>query len=237
MRSLLPTIVLACALPLATAAQTLADNYIELTVTDTVPMRVKSITYNVTAQDPDADKVTYDDNTDYDKVQREQAGRQQKATDRLRKDLEGQHYSVTVAAMSEEDPYTVSNYAVAEANTSPVTLAVTVKDESELKKLVQWLRQRGGVDGSIGRWEYDQPAAATTVMAALFAKAHEQAQQLATLGGRKLGKLLQVQDPQQNAMTFQDFLKLMTDRDRDTHADAMLRMPLRSLVFRFALTD
>lgn len=237
MRINLPTLVLAALLPTGSIAQTLGDNFVSITVSDTVPVRITGITYQITPQDPEADKVNYDENTDYDKMMREQSERTQKVADRLKKDLEAAHFTLTDGGPPSSDPYTISSYNTG-AEGANTTVQVALKDEPELKKLVAWLRQRGGVDGSVTRWDYARSDQGAPLMRSLYDQARAQAQQLADLGGRKLGKLLSAEDPQQRQMTFTDFLSAIAEREHGSDGDAaMARMRMRSMVFRFALTD
>lgn len=230
--------LLMLALPGLLAAQTLTESYIELTVTDTLPMSIKNIVYEVTPADEAAADVVYDDNTDYDKVQREAAERGRKLKERLEKDLKAQGYTLADAAPTYGDPYTINSYE-GEAEGTAAAVRVSVKSEAELKKLVAWLRGRGKLDGHIVEWNYDNASdPGSALIAALFKQAQKRADQLATLGGRKLGKLLLVRDPQQKELTFQDFIRMMDERDRGNgDLDRMVRARMRSMTFRFAFAD
>lgn len=215
-------------------AQTIADNYIELSVSDTLPLKVKSISYSITPQDQSAvAEVAYDENTDYDKVQKEAQERATKLREKLEKDLKAQGYVIDPAP-AYGDPYTISSYDGSYDN----TVRVLVKNETELKALVDLLRKRGGVDGSVGETKFDdQTPMADAFIAGLFQKAKARAQRVAELGGRKLGKLLLAHDPQQDAFTFQDFIRMMDRHEGNDEAYRMAQARVRSMVFRFALTD
>lgn len=221
-------------LALTSHAQTIGDNYIELVVSDTVPTNLKNIAYDITVADPTVTEIAFNDGDDYEKYQIEMNERMTKANDRLKKDLMGAGYTVS-ATQSDGDPYTISSYQ------EPVGASgarVVVKNEAELKKLVAWLRERGKVEGHVAEWKYDvAPGATEALMGSLFAKAKAQAERLAALGGRKVGKLISAHDPQDREMTFKDFMRAIGERGGDESALLELQMRQREMVFRFALTD
>ena len=231
------TLITACAALLLSAtinAQTIGDNYIELVVSDTVPVKLKSIAYDITVVDAEVTEVAYNDGDDYEKYQRDLNERMTKANDRLKKDIAGAGYTVGEAPVH-SDPYTVSSY---EEQGATITTRVVLKNEVELTKLVGWLRQRGKVEGHVAEWNYDaEPGAMEALMANLFKKAESQAGKLAMLGGRKLGKLISAHDPQDREMTFKDFMSAIGDRGGDENAMREMQLRQRQMVFRFALTD
>ncbi|MBK6775074.1 MAG: SIMPL domain-containing protein [Flavobacteriales bacterium] len=228
--------VFSCALLLAgsLSAQTISDNHIELTVSDTVPVRLKSIAYDITVMDAEVTDVAYNDGDDYEKYQRELVERMNKAKDRLRKDLMGAGYTTSDVPVY-GDPYAINGY---EEPSADFSTRVTVKTEAELKKLVEWLRQRGKVEGHVAEWNYDaDPGAMEALMTNLFNKAKSQAERLATLGGRKLGKLLSAHDPQDREMTIRDFMGAIQNGAGDDDAMRQMQLTHRQMVFRFALVD
>ncbi|MEO8068658.1 MAG: SIMPL domain-containing protein [Flavobacteriales bacterium] len=221
-------------LALPASAQTIGDNYVELIVSDTVPVKLKSIAYDITVADPTITDIAYNDGEDYEKYQSELNDRMAKANDRLKKDLMGAGY-VVGEGHTDSDPYTISGYQEPVGTPSS---RVILKNEAELKKLVGWLRERGKVEGHVSEWNYDaEPGAMEALMTNLFAKAKAQAERLATLGGRKLGKLISAHDPQDREMTFKDFMRAIEDRGANESAAHDLQMRQRQMVFRFALTD
>lgn len=230
---LLPILLLGTALH----AQTLTDDYIELTVSDTLPLQVKNIVYEIAPADEANVEVAYDENTDYTKVQQEALEQAKKRRKDLEKDLKAQGYVLSEAVPAYSDPYTINSYEADMGTTAPVR--VSVKNEAELKELVAWLRARGRVDAHIVEWNYDttnDPGA--LLITSLFGQAKKRAEQLAQLGGRKLGKLLLAQDPQQKEVTFQDFIRMLDEREHaNSEMERMMRSRLRSMTFRFALTD
>lgn len=229
----IPLLLLATALSPA-GAQTIADNYIEIEVGDTVPVKVRNIVYEVTPQDPQAANTTYDENSDYEKTMREASERVARATDKLTKEIVAAGYKLGEAPVY-GDPYSISSYD--QGNAQPA-IRVVLANEGELKKFVAWLRPHGNVDGHVAEWNYEpQGDAMDALMSTLFAKAHAQAERLATLGGRKVGKLLSAHDPEDREMTFKDFISAMDDHNGNEDAMRQLRMRTRRMVFRFALTD
>jgi hypothetical protein len=227
--ALLP--LLACAITLH--AQTITDNVIEITVSDTVPMKTKDILYEVTPVDDAAPE--YDENADYEKIQRQAEERLKQLRERLLKDAKAQGF-LSADAPPTGDPYTINSYD------QPYALGAVyfrVRDEAELMKLVGWLRERGKVDGRIAQWNFDDQAGTSeALMTGLYQKATAGAQRLAQLGGRKLGKLLSAKEPQEREMTFSDFFRMMDERDHGAGGmDRLIHARKRTFTFRFMLVD
>jgi hypothetical protein len=214
-------------------AQTLTDQYIELTVSDTIAMVVKGYVYELNVVD-DTNYEGYDENTDWEKVQREVEEKRTKALARLEKDVMGMGYSVERFNGS-TDLYTLGGPVDATAT----TLRVNLKDQAGMKRLVETLRQRKDVSGNMVRVEYDRSKDAQgELLDRLYRRAEERSRALATLGGRKLGKLLQVRTPGEDEFTFGEFMRMMErERGSDDWIDRYgVNMPQR-MTFRFALID
>jgi hypothetical protein len=222
----------AFALSTALSAQTLTDQYIELTVSDTPAMVPTGYVYELSAI---VEEPAYDENADYDKLFREQQEKQLKALARLEKDVMGMGYSVE-RFTDGQDPYTLGGDAV---EASAPSLRVMVKDQVELKRLVDSLRERKDVAGHLVEVKYDRTKDAQgELLTRLYRTAEERSRALATLGGRKLGKLLLVSTSGDEEFTFADFMRIM-EKERGSD-DWMERygaaMPQR-MTFRFALID
>jgi hypothetical protein len=214
-------------------AQTLTDQYIELTVSDTIALVVKGYVYELNVVD-DTNYEGYDENTDWEKVQREVEEKRTKALARLEKDVMGMGYSVERFNGS-TDLYTLGSPVDATAT----TLRVNLKDQAEMKRLVETLRPRKDVTGTMVRVEYDRSKDAQgELLDRLYRRAEERSRALATLGGRKLGKLLQVRTPGEDEFTFGEFMRMMErERGSDDWIDRYgVNMPQR-MTFRFALID
>lgn len=215
------------------SAQTLTDQYIELTVSDTMALVVKGYVYELNVVD-DTNYEGYDENTDWEKVQREVEEKRTKALARLEKDVMGMGYSVERFNGS-TDLYTLGGPVDATAT----TLRVNLKDQAEMKRLVETLRQRKDITGNMVRVEYDRSKDAQgELLDRLYRRAEERSRALATLGGRKLGKLLQVRTPGEDEFTFGEFMRMMErERGSDDWIDRYgVNMPQR-MTFRFALID
>lgn len=215
-------------------AQTLSENYIELTVSDTVPMPIKAFVYEVFVED-ETDYDGYDDNTDWDKVQRELLEQRSKAFAKLEKELQGMGFAVR-ADYGGQGEYTVA------ANTGfdqPNALHVTVASRDELLRLVSHLRSKKGVSGNLLRTEYDRSASVDKdMMVRLYRKAEERCNALAVLGGRQLGKLLVARVSGEGEFTFTDFMRLMEQQGQGEQwpGGRPVQQPY-SMTFRFALVD
>ena len=227
---LLPALLLSATLK----AQTLTDQYIELTVSDTLALVVKSYVYELNVVD-DTNYEGYDENTDWEKVQREVEEKRTKAPARLEKDVVGMGFAVE-RFNGGSDPYTLGSGAV---DATATTLRVDLKDQAEMKRLVETLRPRKDVTGTMVRVEYDRSKDAQgELLDRLYRRAEERSRALATLGGRKLGKLLQVRTPGEDEFTFGEFMRMMErERGSDDWIDRYgVNMPQR-MTFLFALVD
>jgi hypothetical protein len=224
----------------ALSAQTITDQYIELTVTDTMSMKVKRITYSFTPQTAEMHSdAVYEESEDWEKVQKKIAEESRRDAEKLKAKLTKEGFKLTDAVASYDD-YSINSY---EDESTVASVHVELANEAALKKLVTYLRNEGKGDGSVSRWEYE-PTAGTEVelMQRLYKRAEEQARTVATLGGRKLGKLLTAHAPGSGTgLTWLDSIMEMakqemmkTERGRDPE---FFNMRERSLTFRFALTD
>ncbi|MFZ1332835.1 MAG: hypothetical protein WAR83_11620, partial [Flavobacteriales bacterium] len=120
-------------------------------------------------------------------------------------------------------------------------LRITVPNELELKRLVAYLRANSKGDGSVHEWEMDVlPVNEQVFMTDLFDKAKLQADALAKLGGRKLGKLISVTDPA-NTSTGYSFLDTIIGIAKEEMMKEnrwkMQTSKSKTLVFRFSLED
>lgn len=220
-------------LPAALQAQTLTDQYIELTVSDTLALPVTGYVFEVDVTAPDQEQA-YNENMDWEKAQREQEERHLKQLDRLQKELQAKGWAVTLF-QGEEEPLALS----VAPGPRPATLHVTVATKADLQRLANELRARQDVTGHLVRIEHDRTKdAQAELLTRMYAKAEQRARAIATLGGRKLGKLLQVRSPGEEAFTFADFLRMMeSERNERSWAERYgINMP-QQMIFRFALTD
>mgnify|MGYP003382436643 CR=1 FL=1 len=153
----------ACLIATTLSAQTLTDQYIELIVTDTVPLRIKQLDYELTWSDPGMD-AGYDDNTDWEKYQREQSERVTKELGKLEKEIQAKGFNVRRASGA-EDNFTLSAYDQPQA----ATLRIAAKDKAELTRLVELMRGRPGLNGNVVGWQFDTPEdAGEQLMASLY---------------------------------------------------------------------
>ena len=119
-------------------------------------------------------------------------------------------------------------------------LRITAPDQQALKPMVAALRGRPGVEGRIVHWRFEQPEGAqTAVLQAMYTTAEQRARAIATLAGRKLGKLLSAHEPEAKEAGLFELLQLLEGRDRSSEdpMQATLMARQRSMVFRFALID
>lgn len=234
--------LLPAAIVLATAiqAQTITENYIELTVSDTMSMKVKRITYAYTPQNAEMySDATYEGNEDWEKTQKKIQKEAEEKAEKLKGKLTKAGFKLTDEATGYTD-YSISSY---EDESEASSVAIELANEAELKRLVAFLRTEGKGDGHVSSWDYE-PTAGTEVelMQRLFKHAEEQARTVATLGGRKLGKLITAHDPTgSTGLSWLDTIMEMAKREMMKHefggnAD-LLRMRERSVTFRFALID
>ncbi len=243
MRTLLrPTISIvlllsACVL----SAQTLTEHYIELTVSDTLSSKIKRIHYTFTPQvaEMHSDAV-YEESEDWEKVQKKIEAESREKAEKLKSKLTKAGFTLTDAGSSSYEDYTISSYDDA-SETSSVHLELA--NEAELKRLVAYLRNEGKGDGHVSRWEYEPNSGSEVeLMQRLHHRAEEQARTLATLGGRKLGKLLTAHAPGSGTgISWLDSIMEMAKQEMmkgefGARPD-LLNMRQRSLTFRFALTD
>ena len=220
-------------LPATLAAQTLTDQFIELTVSDTMALPISGYVFEVDhiAAEPEP---AYAENTDWEKAQRKQEEQHRKQLDQLQKELQAKGWSVTLF-QGVDEPLLLT----VEPGPRPATLHVTVPTTAELQRLVNELRGRQDVTGHLVRIEHDRTRdAQTELLTRMYAKAEQRARAVAALSGRKLGKLLQVRSPGEEAFSFADFLQLMeSERNERKWAERYgINMP-QEMIFRFALTD
>ncbi|MBK8580590.1 MAG: SIMPL domain-containing protein [Flavobacteriales bacterium] len=169
-----------------------ADNAIYLVVSDTLPTLSGGIAYDIAPVDEALATMEFSDDMDYEKIQMESNERVKKVREKLEKELKNQKYNVTEAPNG-YDPYTISGYESGYSETP--ALRVELKSEEELKTLVDWLRKRGSVTGSVAEWKKDPaPNALDDLTVRLFNQARAKAERLAVMGGRKLGKLIAAED-------------------------------------------
>lgn len=224
------------------SAQTVTDHYIELTVTDTMSMKVKRISYSFTPQAAEMHSdAVYEESDDWEKVQKKIAEESREKADKLKAKLTKEGFKLADAAAAGYGDYTISSYE--DMSEEAASVDVDLANEAELKRLVTYLRNEGKGDGHVSRWEYE-PIAGNEVelMQRLFKRAEEQARTVATLGGRKLGKLLTAHAPGSGTgltwldsimeMAKQEMMKSELGRNPE-----FFNMRERSLTFRFALVD
>ncbi|MBK6629267.1 MAG: hypothetical protein IPJ87_03905 [Flavobacteriales bacterium] len=219
--------------PAAAFGQVMTDQFIELTVHDTIPLRFGEVVYELRWTDPGDQP--YDENADWEKVQREMVERADRELGKLEKELRGMGHRVERTTDAGDD-LTLGAYAQ-----PPVpVLRITAPDQQALKPMVAALRGRPGVEGRIAHWRFDQPEGAqTAVLQAMFTTAEQRARAIATLAGRKLGKLLAAHEPAAKEDGILDLLQLLSGRDHASEdpMQATLMARQRSMVFRFALID
>lgn len=221
-------------------AQTLTENYIELTVTDTISSKVERIVYTYTPEvaEMHSDAV-YEESEDWEKVQKKIEAESREKAEKLKAKLAKQGFKTTDAIVAYED-YTISTY---EEENQAANVYVELATEAELKRLVAYLRSEGKGDGQISEWKYETSSGSETeLMQRLHQRAEEQAKVLATMGGRKLGKLLAAHAPgSSTGMPWLDsILELAKQEIMKGEFGArpdLQHMRQRALTFRFALTD
>lgn len=224
----------------ALSAQTMTENYIELTVSDTLSSKIKRITYSFTPQAAEMHSdAVYEEGDDWEKVQKKIEEESREKTEKLKSKLMKEGFKLTDASVSYDD-YTISSY---EDASEVASVNVELTNKADLKKLVAYLRNEGKGDGHVSRWEYE-PSSGSEVelMQRLHKRAEEQARALATLGGRKLGKLLTAHAPGSGTglswldsimeMAKTEMMKSELGRNPE-----FFNMRERSLTFRFALVD
>jgi len=225
----------------ALCAQTITEDHIELTVTDTLSMKVKRITYSFTpeAAEMHSDAV-YEENEDWEKVQKRIEEESREKAEKLKKALVKAGFKLTDAVTAFDD-YTISSYD--DQNGTTAGVGIELANMEELKRLVSFLRAESKGDGHVSRWEYE-PTAGTEVelMQRLFKRAEEQARTLATLGGRKLGKLLTAHAPGSGTgLPWLDSIMEMAKQEMMKGEFGVnpefLGQRERSLTFRFELMD
>jgi hypothetical protein len=222
------------------SAQTMTEQYIELTVTDTMSTKVKKITYSYTPQTAEMHSdAVYEENDDWEKVQKKVEQESREKVEKLKSKLVKEGFKLT-EAVSGYDTYTISSY---DDMATALSVDVELANETELKRLVTYLRNEGKGDGHVSKWE-NEPTAGTEVelMQRLYKRAEEQARALATLGGRKLGKLQTAHAPGSGTgmpwldgimeMAKQEMMKSELGRNPE-----FFNLRERSLTFRFALAD
>lgn len=222
------------------SAQTMTEQYIELTVTDTMATKLKKIIYSYTPQSAEMHSdAVYEENDDWEKVQEKVEKESREKSEKLKAKLVKEGFKLTEASSGFND-YTISSYDDMAASMS---VDVELANETELKRLVTFLRNEGKGDGQVSKWEYE-PTSGTEVelMQRLYKRAEEQARALANLGGRKLGKLITAHAPGSGTgmpwldsimeMAKQEMMKSQLGRSPE-----FFNLRERSLTFRFALAD
>lgn len=232
-------IFIALAFLIGTAnAQTLTETYIELSITDTIPVKTKQITYDFTPSSTEmGTDAVYEEDTDWEKLQEKIAEENRKLSEKLTKELSKEGFTVTDIPLV--DGYDISSYDDGSSNATGVR--ITVPNEAELKRLVAYLRANSKGDGSVHEWEQDVlPVNDQEFMTKLFEKAKVQADALAKMGGRKLGKLISVSDPA-SASTGYSFLDTIIGLAKEEMMKEsrwkMATNRSKTLVFRFGLED
>ncbi len=91
-------------------AQTITEDHIELTVTDTLSMKVKRIIYSFTPEvaEMHSDAV-YEESEDWEKVQKRIEEESREKSEKLKKELVKAGFNLTDAATA-SDNYTISTY-------------------------------------------------------------------------------------------------------------------------------
>lgn len=223
-------------------AQTVTDHYIELTVTDTVSIKVKRISYSFSPQAAEMHSdAVYEENEDWEKAQKKIADETREKADKLKAKLVKEGFKLSEAAPVGFEDYTISSSD--DLSEAAASVDVDLSNESELRRLVTYLRNEGKGDGHVSRWEYEPSAGhEVELMQRLYKRAEEQARTLATLGGRKLGKLLTAHAPGSGTgLTWLD--SIMEMARHEMMKGELARNPEffnrreRSLTFRFALVD
>lgn len=222
------------------SAQTMTESYIELTVSDTLSSKIKRITYTFTPQAAEMHSdAVYEESEDWEKVQQKVEKEAREAADKLKSKLTKEGFKLTDVSPSYDD-YTISSY---EDASEVASVNVELTNEADLKKLVTYLRKESKGDGNVSRWEYEPSnGSEVDLMQRLHKRAEEQARTLATLGGRKLGKLITAHAPGSGTglswldsimeMAKQEMMKSEFGRDPE-----FFNLRERSLTFRFALVD
>jgi len=232
----IPSLVLVAAL----SAQTVTDQYIELTVTDTMSMKVKRITYSFTPQGAEMySDAVYEENEDWEKTQKKVQEEPKEKAEKLKGKLTKAGFKLTEGASGYDD-YTISSY---DDESEAASVEIELANEADLKRLVTFLRNEGKGDGRVSRWEYE-PSAGTELelMQRLFKRAEEQARTVATLGGRKLGKLQVAHAPGgSSGFTWLDSIMELAKKEMMKNEFGgnleMFNTRERTLTFRFALVD
>lgn len=235
-----PLLLLCLLLATAVQGQTITDQYIELSVSDTVPMRVKRIVYTYTPQAAEMySDAVYEENVDWEKAQKKVEKEAKEAAEKLKKELGKEGFTLS-AGTSDPQDFNINAY---EDDYGDHSVQITVANTTELGRLVTFLRTQGKGDGHISKWEYEpNNAGDVELMQRLYAKAAAQAGTIATLGGRKLGKLINAHTPGEGTGT--SFLDLIVEYGRKEMMKSgmvsdpmMLGNPERTMIFRFALAD
>lgn len=226
MRYLFPTLFLAIAT--TATAQTIIDNHIELSVSDTIGTVIERITYDFEPEDVGAE---FDVDLDWEVARTRAAERAKKMRTELEKGAAKQGFKV-VPVVNERDKWAISSYYGDDENR---VCRFEVKSEAELDRLVAWLRNQGkGVGYPSNFFRKSISSGEDELVERLYAKAAKQAGRLATLGGRKLGELVAVMDPETREMTMRDLIAISA-RDRSGADENAVNV--RTLVFRFRLLD
>lgn len=235
-----PALVLGAALLInVLSAQTLTENYIELTVTDTLSTKVKRISYSYTPQTAEMySDATYDGSDDWEKVQKKIRKESEEKAEKLKVQLAKAGFKLSDGSGYED--YTISSY---DDEAEAASVDIDVANEAELKRLVTFLRNEGKGDGHVSRWEYEPTTGMEVeLMQRLFKRAEEQARTVATLGGRKLGKLIFANAPGGTSGmpwldSILDLAKQEMMRKEYRGNPDLLHTRERSFTFRFALVD
>ncbi len=220
--------------------QTMTENYIELTVTDTLSARVKSITYSFTPQAPELHgDAVYEDSDDWEKVQKRIEAESREQAEKLKRELVKEGFRLSETGASGDD-YTITSY---DEEGGTATVYVNLSSEAELKRLVAHLRTTEKGNGHVSSWEYEPTnTSEVELMQRMHARAAEQARTLATLGGRKLGRLITAQAPGgSTGIAWLDAIMGMAREEltKGDHGMPLGLFPLRqrTITFRFELVD
>lgn len=234
MRSLvLPAVLCAAALN----AQSVTDQYIELSVSDTITRPVKRIVYTYSLQGDEAKAdAFYEEMADWEKVMKRVEKENVERLDKLGRKLDKEGFKRVDAGQVKGD-FAISSY---EREATVPNLFLEVASEKELKRLVAVLRAEGRGDGHVSDVEFTHDGdLETELLRRLHAKAELHARTLAELSGRRLGRMLNVTTP---ATTEENgFLKMIMEMGRREMMKggdrSMFAATEKTLVFRFELLD
>lgn len=234
-------LLLATLAGLSLQAQTVTERYIELSVTDTVPVRVKRIAYEFTPQAAEASAdAIYEENSDWEKLQKKLEKEAKEQQEKLIKQLVKEGFKASASSGVSDQSYSINSY---ESDLAQNSVTVEMTTEAELKKLVAYLRAGHKGDGKVMSWEYEATGDGDVeLMKRLYNKAAAQARTVAELGGRKLGKLVHAQAPGgSNGHWLTELIsevgRLAAMKGAFAEMPGLLSGRERTLTFRFELLD